>query len=86
MGLQWYEHGRHGIVHQLAVEKGFIRPGELFAFQDSHTTGSGALNCAGRGVGDSEMVYVLAKGETWFPVGECIKVDLRGNMSNFLQT
>ncbi|MEM2921875.1 MAG: aconitase family protein, partial [Candidatus Bathyarchaeia archaeon] len=57
-GIRWYEHGRHGIIHQLAAEMGFHRPGEIFMYQDSHTTAAGALNCAGKGMGQLEMAYI----------------------------
>ena len=83
--FRWYEHGRHGIIHQLAAELGFHRPGDIFLYEDSHTTSAGALNCAGRGVGAVEMAYILAKGETWFKVNECIKLNITGKLEEFVQ-
>ena len=81
-GIHWFEQGQHGIVHQLAAETGRHRPGEIFLYQDSHTTAAGALNCAGKGVGELEMAYILAKGETIFPVNECIKFSINGKLQN----
>ena len=80
--IHWFEQGQHGIVHQLAAETGRHRPGEIFLYQDSHTTAAGALNCAGKGVGELEMAYILAKGETIFPVNECIKFSINGKLQN----
>ena len=84
-GLDWYEHGRHGIIHQLAAEQGYHRPGDIFLYQDSHTTAAGALNCAGKGMGQLEMAYVLAKGETWFPVEETVRFEVVGTLPNQVQ-
>ncbi len=84
-GLRWYEHGRHGVIHQLAAEMGFHRPGDIWMYQDSHTTACGALNCAGKGMGQLEMAYIMAKGETWFPVEECAKFNIIGKMPELLQ-
>jgi 3-isopropylmalate/(R)-2-methylmalate dehydratase large subunit len=49
-------------------------------YQDSHTCAGGALNCAARGMGLLEMAYILAKGETWIPVNECVKFNIRGKL------
>ena len=51
-----------GICHQVMVEKGHARPGELIVGADSHTTTYGALNAASTGIGASEMAYVLHTG------------------------
>jgi len=71
-----------GIGHQVMIEKGFVRPGELIVGADSHTTTYGALNAASTGIGASEMAYVVQTGELWFRVPETIKVDIRGKFQD----
>jgi 3-isopropylmalate/(R)-2-methylmalate dehydratase large subunit len=72
--------GQHGISHVLVAEKGFALPGKILVNGDSHTCSSGALNCLARGMGASEMLYILCKGKTWYVVGETTKVVLEGTL------
>jgi 3-isopropylmalate/(R)-2-methylmalate dehydratase large subunit len=60
------------------AEVPYALPGEILVCIDSHTCSAGALNCAARGIGPAEMVFVLAKGRTWFQVGETIRYELSG--------
>ena len=76
----FYEVGRGGICHTVFIEEGFARPGELVAACDSHTCTYGAFNVAARGLGIDDMIYVLAKGETWFRVPETIRFHLKGSL------
>ena len=76
----FYDIGRHGTCHQLFIEKGFARPGELVAAGDSHTCIYGALNCAARGIGEVDMLYLLCYGKLWFKVPESIKVVCTGKL------
>lgn len=69
-----------GICHQVMVEKGHVRPGELIVGADSHTTTYGALNAASTGIGVSEMAYVIYTGELWFRVPETIKFEINGKL------
>ena len=75
-----YDIGRHGVAHEIMAENGFLRPGGLIACPDSHTATSGAFNCAGRGLGLPEMLYAMAKGETWFQVCETLRFKIVGQM------
>ena len=61
--------GQHGISHVLVAEEGYALPGQILVNADSHTCSSGAMNCLARGMGPSEMLYILCKGETWYLVG-----------------
>ncbi|HVA05146.1 MAG TPA: aconitase/3-isopropylmalate dehydratase large subunit family protein [Acidimicrobiales bacterium] len=72
--------GKHGISHVLVAENGFALPGQILANADSHTCSSGAMNCLARGMGGPEMLYILCKGQTWFPVGATTKVMLEGSL------
>lgn len=77
----FYPEGRQGIVHQLVAEKGFALPGTLLACGDSHSSASGAFNCAARGLGSMEMLYILCKGETWFEACPTVRYVLEGRLS-----
>lgn len=77
----FYPEGRQGICHQLVAELGFALPGTLLACGDSHTSASGAFNCAARGLGMMEMLYILCKGETWFEVCPTVRYVLEGRLA-----
>lgn len=81
-----YDIGKNGIAIELAGEKGLLRPGGLIACADSHTATSGAFNCAGRGLGGVEMLYVIATGETWFPVCDTIRFNFSGDMPEMVMS
>ena len=72
--------GKHGISHVLVAEEGYALPGQILVNADSHTCSSGAMNCLARGMGPSEMLYILCKGQTWYLVGETTKVVLEGKL------
>jgi 3-isopropylmalate/(R)-2-methylmalate dehydratase large subunit len=72
--------GKHGISHVLVAQEGYALPGQILVNADSHTCSSGALNCLARGMGPSEMLYIVCKGETWYLVGPTTKVVLEGEL------
>lgn len=72
--------GQHGISHVIVAEEGYALPGQILVNADSHTCSSGAMNCLARGMGPSEMLYILCKGETWYMVGATTKVVLEGEL------
>lgn len=67
-----------GICHQLVADHAYALPGQVLVCSDSHTSSGGAFNCAARGIGGPEMIYVLAKGKTWFRVGATVRYVLEG--------
>lgn len=69
-----------GICHQVIMDEGFITPGSLVVATDSHTPIYGSLNCAGTGIGEAEMAWVLNCGELWFLVPETIKIIVNGQL------
>jgi len=79
--LPYYYGESQGIGHQVMMEKGHVRPGDLIVGADSHTCTYGALGAAGTGIGTTEMAYVLARGELWFRVPETIAFVLRGRLA-----
>lgn len=80
LGISQFYDVRGGICHQIMVEKGFVLPGTLVLAADSHATIYGALNCAGTGIGEAEMAWVLQFGELWFRVPETIKIVVSGEL------
>ena len=50
----------HGIVHVIAPEQGIALPGLTIAIGDSHTCTHGALGALAWGVGQGELVHILA--------------------------
>ena len=50
----------HGIVHVIAPEQGIALPGLTVAISDSHTCTHGALGALAWGVGQGELVHILA--------------------------
>jgi 3-isopropylmalate/(R)-2-methylmalate dehydratase large subunit len=69
-----------GISHVVLSEKGGVLPGTVLANVDSHTASVGALNCAGRGIGNTDMLGVLCSGKTWFPVGPTVRFIVKGKL------
>jgi len=70
--------GHAGICHQVLVERGLVRPGQLVLGSDSHSCTYGAVGAAGAGIGLTDMTYVLATGELWMRVPETIRFVLTG--------
>jgi homoaconitate hydratase family protein len=74
-----YEVGE-GIAHQLGVEYGIVKPGQIAVNIDSHTVTLGAVGCLGMGLGTSEMGFVWATGSIWFRVPESVRIELVGRL------
>jgi 3-isopropylmalate/(R)-2-methylmalate dehydratase large subunit len=72
-----YEVGE-GISHQVIVERGDVRPGQLVIGADSHTVTCGALNAFATGVGSSDLAAAMITGQIWLRVPETIQVRLAG--------
>jgi len=69
-----------GISHTLIVEKCLVDPGMLLIGGDSHTPTAGALGALAFGMGQTDMLSVLALGETWLEVPRLILVELHGEL------
>jgi len=69
-----------GICHQVIADVPYARPGEILLCPDSHTCSGGVMNCAARGIGIPELIFVMAKGYTWFKVGETVRYELQGRL------
>ncbi len=73
-------HRADGICHQLMVEQGYVRPGDVVYGTDSHTTTYGAVGAFSTGIGYTEMAAVLGTGELWARVPESIRVQVDGQL------
>jgi len=76
-GVRVFEVGE-GISHQIAVERGLVRPGMLVVGADSHTVTCGAVNAFATGVGSSDLAAAMLTGQLWFRVPQTIRVVLDG--------
>jgi homoaconitate hydratase family protein len=65
--------------HQYVLEK-YASPGMLIVGADSHTNTVGALNCAGIGLGTSDVAFILKYGQTWFKVPKSIRIEVSGKL------
>lgn len=69
-----------GVCHQLMMEAGNAKPGQLIIASDSHTCTYGALNCFSSGAGSTDIAGIMLTGKMWAKVPETIKVELKGNL------
>ncbi len=74
-------HETDGICHQLMVEKGYVKPGDVVFGTDSHTTTYGAVGAFSTGIGYTEMAAVLGTGRLWVRVPHTIRVEIEGELS-----
>ncbi|MEM2902532.1 MAG: homoaconitase large subunit [Candidatus Bathyarchaeia archaeon] len=80
----FYDVGRGGICHQVVVENGHVKPGDLVVGADSHTCTYGAVGAFATGVGSTDMAAALATGELWFKVPAAIKVEAKGAFKKYV--
>jgi len=70
----------YGVCHQVVVEKGLARPGDLVLGSDSHTCSYGAVNAFATGIDRTEASALLLTGETWLRVPATMKMVLKGKL------
>lgn len=68
-----------GISHQIVVDRGIVRAGELVVGADSHTVTCGALNCFAIGVGSSDLAAAMLTGQIWLRVPGTIRISITGH-------
>ncbi len=78
-GIRIFEAGE-GIGHQLLLERGHVRPGQLAVGADSHAVSYGAVNAFGTGIGSSDLAGVLQCNQLWLRVPRSLRVALRGRL------
>jgi len=69
-----------GICHQVVLEKGLARPGDIILGSDSHTCSYGAVGCFSTGIDRTEAASLLLTGKTWLKVPRTIKITLNGSL------
>jgi len=69
-----------GVCHQIMVEKGYAKPGDLVVGADSHTCTYGALGAFATGIGSTDMASVLVTGRLWFKVPHSIRFGISGRL------
>lgn len=78
-GIKLYDIGE-GICHQIMIENGHARPGQIVLGADSHTCTYGAIGTFSTGVGSTDLAGVMISGQTWLKVPETIKIQLNGTL------
>lgn len=78
-GCNFSEAGE-GVCHQLMMELGQAKPGQVVIGTDSHTCTYGALNCFATGVGSTDVAGIMLTGKMWAKVPESMKVVLNGRL------
>ncbi len=78
-GIRLFDAGR-GVCHQVVVEEGLAKPGELILGSDSHTTTYGGVGAFAAGVGRTEMAALWASGRLWLKVPSSMLLELDGSI------
>ncbi len=80
----FYDIGEGGVCHQIMVEKGHAKPGQLIVGADSHTCTYGAVGAFATGIGSTEAAAVFATGKIWLKVPSTIKIDVAETFKKFV--
>lgn len=80
--VNYFEYGRHGILHQVFPENGYVSPGDLIVSIDSHSTSYGCFNALGMPINE-ELPFVVITGMLWFRVPESIRFNLNGILPEY---
>jgi homoaconitate hydratase len=71
-----------GIGHQVMIERGLVRPGELCVAADSHANMYGAVGALGVPVSRSDAAGIWAAGIFWWEIPESVRVVFEGRLSS----
>ena len=71
---------RNGIVHVIGPEQGLTLPGMTLVCGDSHTSTHGALGALAFGIGQSEVIHVLATQSLWQKRPRSMRVEVTGSL------
>ena len=69
---------RNGIVHVVGPEQGITLPGVTLVCGDSHTSTHGALGCLAFGIGQTEVIHVMATQCLWQKKPRTMRIDIDG--------
>jgi homoaconitate hydratase len=78
-GMEFHPPGS-GIGHQLVVERGHARPGDLVVAADSHANMYGGLGALGTAVARSDAAAIWAAGVFWWEVPQVVRVVVEGRL------
>ncbi len=78
-GIRLFDVGE-GICHQVIMENGYVRPGDVFIGADSHTTHYGSINAFSTGVGSTDLAAVWLTGKIWLKVPRTVRIVLNGTL------
>ena len=71
---------RNGIVHVVGPEQGITLPGITLVCGDSHTSTHGALGCLAFGIGQTEVIHVMATQCLWQKKPRTMRIDIDGEL------
>ena len=75
----FFEWGRHGILHELFPQHGYVSPGDFIASLDSHSTSYGCFNAASCSISE-ELPLVLTTGQVWLRVPPTLRFWFTGRL------
>jgi len=78
--LPIYDIGRHGIMHQVVLEEGYLVPGMIAIGTDAHAPTGGAIGAVVLGMGTTDATVAAATGESWLRVPATVKVEIQGRL------
>jgi 3-isopropylmalate/(R)-2-methylmalate dehydratase large subunit len=73
-----------GIIHLVAAEQGLALPGLTATCGDSHVCTLGALGALGWGIGQSEVVHVLATQTSVQRKPKAMRISIEGNVPRYI--
>ena len=77
----FYEVGRGGICHQVMLEDGFAKSGNLIVATDAHVTTYGGIGCLGLGCGVTDVAKEKKTGKIWLKIPKTIGIKITGKFS-----
>ena len=78
--LPLHDVGRHGIMHHVVAEEGYLVPGIIAIGTDSHALTGGAVGAVVLGMGATDAAVAMATGEVWLRVPASVRVELTGTL------
>jgi 3-isopropylmalate/(R)-2-methylmalate dehydratase large subunit len=78
--LPIHDVGRHGIMHQVVAEEGYVVPGIVAIGTDSHALTGGALGAVVLGMGATDAAIAMATGDVWLRVPSSVRVEITGTL------
>lgn len=74
-----------GLMHNLLVEDGHARPGNVVVGTDSHMVTAGAVGAFSTGIGITDLAFAWTEGWVWLRVPRSIRIEYRGQPSDWVR-